>query len=264
VGDRRRNECQEIPGWSLITRGASWDSFPRQWLRRPSLAAAFVAGVVLAVCLTVGVVASGLAGLVFGAESGEAAPKPLKTAFARVLVNKNANNEFFEKSRGVVDVLAFESGATRVYCFDLSFVPKVAAGSAHFNNNATVAVWHRVRVRRPLAARVPTRTRPRGPWQGTPRTQWPMSTSTSSSTASIGSSFDPECGALTRLALPARNAGGQHSDQGEEHRDSDVRLEELCGLPAKLGHVRPCCEFSQPYRAAGQTLCRHSSASSCD
>jgi hypothetical protein len=104
-------------------------------------AAVFVAGVVLTLALIGGVVMAGVVGLEFGAESGEATPKPLKTAFARVLAIKNANNEFFEKSRGVVDVLAFESGSTRVYCFDLSFAPKVAAGSAFFNNNATIAVW---------------------------------------------------------------------------------------------------------------------------
>ena len=38
-------------------------------------------------------------------------------------------------------MLAIGDGAARVYCFDLAFVPKVAAGSAYFNNNATVAVW---------------------------------------------------------------------------------------------------------------------------
>jgi hypothetical protein len=103
-------------------------------------AAVFVAGVVLTVALIGGVVMTGVVGLEFGAESGEAATRPLKTAFARVLVNET-NGKFFEKSRGVVDVLAIGSGSTRVYCFDLSFVPKVAAGSAHFNNNATIAVW---------------------------------------------------------------------------------------------------------------------------
>src|SRR5688572_29362911 len=104
-------------------------------------AAAFVVGVVLAVALIGGVVVAGVVGLEFGAESGEAAQKPLKTAYARILATKNDNNEYFEKSRGVIDVLALESGPTRVYCFDLSFVPKVAAGSAFFNNNATIAVW---------------------------------------------------------------------------------------------------------------------------
>jgi hypothetical protein len=105
-------------------------------------AAAFVVGVVLAVALIGGVVMAGVVSLEFGAESGEAAPKPLKTAFARVTHTKNnANNEFFEKSRGVVDVAAVGTGADRVYCFDLSFVPKVAAVSPYFTNNATVAVW---------------------------------------------------------------------------------------------------------------------------
>jgi hypothetical protein len=104
-------------------------------------AAVFVAGVILILALIGGIVMAGVVSLEFGAESGEAAPKPLKTAFARVLATKNTNGKFFEKSRGVVDVLANGSDATRVYCFDLNFVPKVAAGSAHFNNNATVAVW---------------------------------------------------------------------------------------------------------------------------
>jgi len=102
-------------------------------------AAVFVAGVALALALIGEVVTVGIVSTGFGAESGEAAQKPLKTAFARVLVNANAG-KFFEKSRGVVDVVAIGSGADRVYCFDLSFVPKVAAGSAYFNNNATVAV----------------------------------------------------------------------------------------------------------------------------
>jgi hypothetical protein len=104
-------------------------------------AAAFVAGVVLALTLIGGVLMVGVVSLGFGTESGEAARKPLKTAFARALFEKNANGEYFEKSRGVVDVLAIGSGTSRVYCFDLSFVPKVAAGSAYFTNNATVAVW---------------------------------------------------------------------------------------------------------------------------
>ena len=104
-------------------------------------AAAFVAGIVLAGALIGGVVMAGVVGLGFRAESGEAGSKPLKTAFARVLATKNANDEFFEKSRGVVEMRAEGNGPTRVYCFDLSFAPKVAAGSAFFNNNATVAVW---------------------------------------------------------------------------------------------------------------------------
>jgi hypothetical protein len=104
-------------------------------------AAAFVVGVVLAVALIGGVVMAGVVSLEFGAESGEAAPKPLKTAFARVTATKNANGKYFEKSRGVVDVLAKDSDAARVYCFDLSFVPKVAAVSPFFTNDATVAVW---------------------------------------------------------------------------------------------------------------------------
>jgi hypothetical protein len=106
-----------------------------------SRTAVFLAGVVLTVALIGGVIIAGAVGLEFGAQSGEAAPKPLKTAFARVLFDDNAAGEYFEKSRGVVDVLAIGSGTSRVYCFDLSFVPKVAAGSAYFSNNATVAVW---------------------------------------------------------------------------------------------------------------------------
>ena len=104
-------------------------------------AAVFVAGVVITLALICAVVTAGVVHRDFGAESGEAAQKPLKTAFARVLFSANTNGKFFEKSRGVVDVLATGSGSTRVYCFDLSFVPKVAAGSAYFNNNATIAVW---------------------------------------------------------------------------------------------------------------------------
>jgi hypothetical protein len=101
----------------------------------------FIAGVVFAAVLIGAVVAAGVTGLWFGAQPGEAASKPLKTAFARVLFDDNADGEFFEKSRGVVDVVAVEGAGGRVYCFDLAFVPKVAAGSAFFTNNATVAVW---------------------------------------------------------------------------------------------------------------------------
>ena len=118
-------------------------------------ATVFVAGVVLTVALIGGVVIGGVMGLEFGATSGEAATTPLKTAFARVLVNKNAAGEFFEKSRGVVDVLADGEGPTRVYCFDLDFVPKVAAGSAFFNNNATVAVWLPGQVGKPAVCTSP-------------------------------------------------------------------------------------------------------------
>jgi hypothetical protein len=106
-----------------------------------SRVAVFAAGVVLTFALICAVFTAGQAHLGFGAESGEAAPKPLKTAFARVVANQTAAGRFFEKSRGVVDVLAIGSGSSRVYCFDLSFVPKVAAGSAFFANNATIAVW---------------------------------------------------------------------------------------------------------------------------
>jgi hypothetical protein len=56
-----------------------------------SRAAAFVVGVVLAIGsigLIGGVVMAGVVGLGFGAESGEAAQKPLKTAFASVRATK--------------------------------------------------------------------------------------------------------------------------------------------------------------------------------
>ena len=101
----------------------------------------FVASVVLAAALIGGVVMSGVLGSGFGAVSGEATSRPLETAFARVLYDDNADGKFFEKSREVLGVVTVESGGRRVSCFDLSFVPKVTAGSAFFADNATVAVW---------------------------------------------------------------------------------------------------------------------------
>ena len=106
-----------------------------------SPAAVFVAGVVLALALVGGVVAGGILGAGFGTESGEAATKPLKTAYARVLFDDNADGKYFEKSRGVLDVQAIGNDTNRVYCFNLAFPAKVAAGSPFINNNATIAVW---------------------------------------------------------------------------------------------------------------------------
>jgi hypothetical protein len=96
-----------------------------------SRAVLFVAGVVLTVVLIGGVIVFGPAGLEFGATSGEAATKPLKTAYAHV-----TGTGTIARSRGSVKV---NEVAANQYCFDLGFVPKVAVASAFWNNNAWVS-----------------------------------------------------------------------------------------------------------------------------
>jgi hypothetical protein len=98
-----------------------------------SRAAVFVAGVVLALVLVGGVVAFGPASLEFGATSGEAATRPLKTAYAFV----DATGTIL-RSRGSVKIKEV-AGKSNQYCFDLDFVPKVAVASAFWNNGAWVS-----------------------------------------------------------------------------------------------------------------------------
>ncbi len=103
--------------------------------------AVFLVGLASIFALTTGVTLSLLTGTGFNPAPSLAAPKPLKAAYARVRFSPNTAGKFFEKSRNVNDVQAVDGAGGRVYCFDLAFVPKVAAGSAFINNNATIAVW---------------------------------------------------------------------------------------------------------------------------
>jgi hypothetical protein len=96
-------------------------------------AAVFVAGVVLTLALIGGVVLTGVVGLEFGATSGEAATRPLKTAYAFV-----DGTGTILRSRGSVKVKEVATQSNQ-YCFDLGFVPKVAVASAYWSNGAWVS-----------------------------------------------------------------------------------------------------------------------------
>ena len=98
-----------------------------------SRTAVFVAGIVLALALIGGAIVFRSAGLEFEATSGEAAQKPLKTAYAHV-----SPNGAIARSRGTVKVQKVE-GKPNQYCFDLGFVPRVAVASAFWNNSAWVS-----------------------------------------------------------------------------------------------------------------------------
>jgi hypothetical protein len=73
------------------------------------------------------------ADLLDGQEAGDLAES---RGYAHVEITGGVDPDY--PSRGVNDVLIPE-GKTAVYCFDLTFTPKAAAGSSHLNNSAVIA-----------------------------------------------------------------------------------------------------------------------------
>ena len=101
--------------------------------------AIFAVGAIVVVALTFGLIALILTSMHFGADSTLARVRPPKTAYAHVLFTAK-DGEYFDRSRGVIDVAAVETSGGRIYCFDLTFVPKVAAAAPFINNNAVIGV----------------------------------------------------------------------------------------------------------------------------
>ena len=113
---------------------------------RSGSAALVCVGLALALAFVGGAAVALLMGAGAGADAAPALARsrPVKTAYAHVSFSKNADGEYFDRAKGVVDVEVVDVSAEgtdpirRYYCFDLAFVPKVAVGSVYVNNNGTV------------------------------------------------------------------------------------------------------------------------------
>jgi hypothetical protein len=184
-----------------------------------SRAAVFAAGVVLTLALIGGVVTAGVVGLEFGATSGEAAVKPLKTAYAHV----NGNGTI-ARSRGSVRVQKVASAANKnQYCFDLDFVPKVAVASAFWINSAWVSTATKddnfsTGCTAPLRRRGAGLLRRYGRhWRRRLQDHLPALT------PGRGDAHLLRLVPFTQLAPPPPDAAAQHCDQDKVHGDSDGR-----------------------------------------